>query len=169
MSYPAPRAALSAYVPYGDPYADPYSDSHRRIRQAKGSPVPDVRRYVPLHPVTDPCAPRERSVGPEWRSDYYEVSYPALRLKPVCGTLSNMSTSSIWPYSVWFGPAKTPGEIRQRVSPKLYLCAIATRELTGLARRIRLRTDAAPGHAEVLNESASYADRVFFPRKRRRQ
>ena len=170
VSIPANRAASSSYDPYDHPYnvawrrrlqeADPYAD-----------PYGTARRRAPSNSV-DPYAPLECSVGPERRSDYYEVADRALRMDADDRQRDPERYERIV-NSAFLDMVRacedTERDPPTGVAEALAMGAMATRELNRLARQIRLWTDAARSRAEDLEESASYADRTFFQRKRRRQ
>ena len=70
VSIPTNRAASPAYDPYDDPYGSARRRHLREQADTNANPYNITRRYATLNSVVDPYAPRERSVGPERRSDY---------------------------------------------------------------------------------------------------
>ena len=122
--------------------------------------------------MVDPYASLGRSAGPERHSDYYEVAYRTLQLDTE--DRQRDPERYEWIVNSAFLDMVRACEDAGRDPPTgiaeaLAMGAMETRELNRLARQIRLQTDAARSHAEDLDESVSYADRTFFPRKRRRQ
>ena len=111
-------------------------------------------------------------MGPERRSDYYEVAYRALRMDADDRQRDPERYERIV-NSAFLDMVRacedTERDPPTGIAEALAMGAMATRELNRLARQIRLWTDAARSRAEDLEESASYADRTFFPRKLRRQ
>ena len=171
VSVSGPRAVSPAYDPYDDPYG---SARRRRLREQADPyayPYGTARRHEPPN-LVDPYATRELSMGPERRSDYYEVAYRALRMDADDRQRDPERYERI--VNLAFLDMVRACEDTERDPPTsiaeaLAIGAMATCELNRLARQIRLWTHAARSRAEDLDKSASYADRTFFPRKRRRQ
>ena len=103
-----------------------------------------ARRHAPSNSV-NPYAPRERSVGPERRSDYYEVAYRALRMdaddrQRYPERYERIVNSAF--LDMVRACEDTERDPPTGISEALAMGAMAsTRELNRLARQIRLWTD----------------------------
>ena len=149
VSIPGPRVASAVYDPYDDPYnvarrrrlqeADPYADPYGTARRHV---VARYRTHVhaPSNSV-NPYAPRERSVGLERRSDYYEVAYRALRMDADDRQRDPERYERIV-NSAFLDMVRacedTERDPPTGIAEALAMGAMATRELNRLARQIRL-------------------------------